>query len=177
MELLLEITDRDAGVGSNGLARFDQPYVLRKAARAVLFDKEGSINIQYVESDTHHKLPGGGVDQPDEMLHGALRRELREEAGVKGVKVEQEVGLVIEYRNQQNKLQISYCYIAYVEGEIGEPQWTEKEKSKGFVSMWVPLDKAITLLESDKTESYAGNFHLLRDLAVLKKAKEILLGR
>jgi 8-oxo-dGTP pyrophosphatase MutT (NUDIX family) len=58
---------------------------MRKAVRAVLIDpKERVLLVQFREPETGARFwttPGGGLDA-DETLEDALRRELREEAGL-----------------------------------------------------------------------------------------------
>jgi hypothetical protein len=67
-------------------------------------------------------------------------------------------------------LQISYCFIAKVVGEIGNSKYEEMEISEGLTSIWVPIEKAIKLLKETKTENYQGKFIEERDLLFLEKA-------
>lgn len=168
MELLKELNEKDIGIGSS--ERFDKPYVLRKAARAVLFNDRNEIAILNVNKKNYHKLPGGGMNQ-GESLEECLRREILEETGC-SIRIRQDIGTIIEYRNKKDELQISYCYAADVERMNGEPEYEKEEIEDGFELMWVNIDDAIELLESDNPESYSGKFIIIRDLIFLKKAKE-----
>jgi 8-oxo-dGTP pyrophosphatase MutT (NUDIX family) len=72
--------------------------IVRPAARALVLDPEGrTLLVRYVNPDTGEHLwttPGGGID-PSESLDDAVRRELKEEAGL-----EAEIGPVIWTRRE-----------------------------------------------------------------------------
>ena len=143
----------------------------REAARAVVSDNAGKIALLRVGLYDYHKLPGGGIDEGED-IPTALERELLEEIGCKA-EVTGEVGEIIEYRNQFELEQISYCFVATQIGEQGEPDFTEKELREQFSIVWTDnIDSAIALLEQDKPTNYEGKFIQKRDLALLKAAKE-----
>lgn len=164
MELLLEI--RESDVGLKNIESFTMPYTLRKAARAIIFNTNGEIAIMHVTKDNYHKLPGGGVEEGEDLFE-ALKREALEEAGSK-IEIEKPLGIIIEYRNEIKRLQISYCYIANVKGDIQNPMFTTEELSGGFELLWVQPEEAIHLLETDKPTSYDGKFIQQRDKKFLK---------
>lgn len=83
--------------------------------------------------------------------------------------------MTVEYRNEYDILQISYCFLAKVVGEVGETAYTQKEINEGHKPLWTSIDEAIHLLEKDKTDDYEGSFIIIRDLALLKEAKRLLL--
>lgn len=169
MELLIEISDKDLGIPYNtglNISDFDE----REAARAVMF-KDDKIALIYVSKNKYHKLPGGGIEE-DENIQMALEREILEETGCE-IEVISEIGKSIENKYQQKKHQISFCFIAKVKSIVSNPSFTEKEKSDGFELMWVTLGEAIKLLENDSPLDYMGNFIRQRDLTFLKKCKEI----
>ena len=145
---------------------------LRRTARAALFDNEKNIALLHVQKGGYYKLPGGGIDEGEDLMMG-LKRECREETGCE-IEVEQEIGMVIEYRGKFNIQQESYCYIAQVIGEKGVPDFTEHERSSEFKLIWVPLDEAIQLVSHANTENYQGRFIVPRDLIILQRTKELL---
>lgn len=170
MKLLKEIRDKDV-VPDYQPAEIEFT-IKRQAARAIVFDKQGKVALLFDEKDHHYKIPGGGVDK-DEELSQALHREIMEEAGCE-IEVFGEVGIIIEYREQIQKEMTSYCYLANVVGEKGEPQYTEKEKSYGFSIDWVDLDEAVAKANKTKAQTYNGYFMRERDLIFLQEAKKII---
>jgi len=166
MKVLKVITNKDAGYKNKKVI-----YQLRKAARAVLFNKN-KVALLYVSKYKYHKIPGGGL-KPNENIKSALKREVKEETGC-DVSIKRPIGKIIEYRDDFKLKQLSYCYIANVVGKPDKPSFTKKEKRHGFSLKWVKLDKAIELLKKDATDDYEGNFIIKRDLEFLLKAKKFL---
>jgi 8-oxo-dGTP pyrophosphatase MutT (NUDIX family) len=149
-----------------------EKFEIRRAARAVVFDQDKKIGILYVSKYHYHKLPGGGIEAGEDIMT-ALKRECREEIGC-NIETVSEIGEIIEYRDKWLFKQHSYCYLANLLGDKGEPDFTQKEKDNGFEIKWLPLLEAINLLENDKPEGYEGGFIQIRDLAFLKGALEYL---
>jgi 8-oxo-dGTP pyrophosphatase MutT (NUDIX family) len=166
MKLLKVIKNKDVGFPNKKVK-----YRIRKAARAVLFDKN-KIALLFASKYKYHKLPGGGVEKK-ESIKKALAREIMEETGCTA-KVKGEVGKIIEYRDNFKLKQFSYCYIAEVTKKKSKPKFTEDEKAEGFKIRWVSLDNAIKIIENDKPKIYERKFMITRDLIFLKKAEEII---
>lgn len=169
MELLAEVRERD--VGFEGMESFVVPYELRKTSRAVVFNENNEIALLAVTKHNYHKLLGGGIEE-NEDLYAALKCKVLEEIGCH-IEIGRDLGLIIEYRNRWKRLQISYCFLAKTTGEIQESQLTESELEKGIQPLWVPLDKAVALLEHDKPSCYEGKFIQRRDIAFLQRSKDI----
>jgi len=145
---------------------------IREASRAILFDENKLIPLFFVSKNNYHKLPGGGIDSGESILE-ALNREILEEVG-STIKVNGEVGSILEYRAEQENLkQTSYCFYSDIVSK-GEPDFTDHELSNGFELIWVSLDDAISLLENDNPKDYSGSFITKRDLILLKKTKEVI---
>lgn len=165
MKLLKEIKDQDVG-----FEKKEANLALREAARAVVFNPEGKIALLYVASHDFYKLPGGGVE-PGEYVEDALEREVLEEAGCE-IEIIDELGQINEERTHFGKLQKSYCYLAQVVGEIGEPSFTLGEIADQFELEWHSIEDAIKLAEGTDTADYLGRFVQIRLLTILKAAKE-----
>ena len=140
----------------------------RKAARAVVFDKNNRIGLLYVKKKNYYKLPGGGIEE-GENIETALSRECREELGVE-IKTIKEVGSIVEYRSKWKLHQISYCFIAKIDSKKKAPNFTEKEKLSGFEIVWIESSVALKLLNLRKTSDYEGKFIEERDLCFLNIA-------
>jgi 8-oxo-dGTP diphosphatase len=171
MKILLEISDKE--IDSGFPERFDKPYILRKAARAVVFNEKNEIAFQFVSKHNYYKLPGGGVEQGETILE-ALKREIREEVGCEDIEVVNEIGIIIEYRNKFSVLQISYCYLAKTFGKIHRPNYDKQEIEEGLESLWVPIDKAINLIYNSNPGDYQGKFIIKRDLVFLEELNKSL---
>jgi len=147
----------------------------RRASRAVVFDKDKNVALLNVTKNNYHKLPGGGIEE-GESIDAALRRELLEEIGC-AVENVRELGIIEEYRGKFELHQISYCFIADLSGEKGEPNFDEGEIEDGFKPEWLSLEDAIRTLEGETgVEDYEGKFIRVRDLALLEEARDLLAG-
>jgi len=145
-----------------------EKYKVRIAARAVVFDHKNMVALLYVSRDDYYKLPGGGVEDGEDMSTG-LRRECLEEIGC-GIEITGELGFTVEYWKEDIEKQVSYCYKAKVLGQKGKPNLTESEKAKGFGLLWVSHTKAIELLERCKPTQFEGEYIVPRELIFLREA-------
>jgi 8-oxo-dGTP diphosphatase len=147
----------------------------RGAARAVLLDNDNQVYLLNVSKHGYHKLPGGGIDEGEEIKQ-ALERELMEEVGCKA-EIIAELGTVLEYRNYEDGglEQTSYCYLAKQTGEQVESALEEGELEEGMFEVKAKnIDEAINLLTNDKPDNLEGLFIQRRDIAFLKAAKGLL---
>ena len=137
MEIIKIIRDADIG------ASFPAPatYRERRASRAIVFDQDGKIALLDATKKNYHKLPGGGIDEGEDVQM-ALDRELMEETGC-SVENLRELGIIEEYRNNYELHQTSYCFLADLVGEKGTSNLEEGEIAEGFETVWVNLEDAI----------------------------------
>jgi 8-oxo-dGTP diphosphatase len=146
----------------------------REAARAVLLDKDGQVYLLNVSKHGYHKLPGGGIDEGEEIKQ-ALERELLEEVGCKA-EIVAELGTIVEYRNYDDGglKQTSYCYLAKQVGDQIDSALEEGELEEGMFEIKAQdIDEAIALLTNDKPDNLEGKFIQRRDITFLKAAKEV----
>ncbi len=165
MKTIKTIRDTDVGSDTSNPEKYEE----RRAARAIVFDKENKVALLHATKKGYHKLPGGGIEAGEDIVE-ALKRESLEEIGcnIENVK---ELGIIEEYRNQFVMHQISYCFIADLAGEKGQNHLEEDEVADGFEPVWMSLEEAIKTLESESTIAhYEGKFIRLRDLTFLKEA-------
>ncbi|MFA6297490.1 MAG: NUDIX domain-containing protein [Candidatus Paceibacterota bacterium] len=139
----------------------------RHAARAIVVDEEGNVGLLHASRHSYHKLPGGGVDEGEDLVE-ALKRECLEELGC-DIEVLSEIGIIDEYRKAHNLYQTSYCYSAKVVGEKGNPEFTDSEKENGFEIVWVSKPEALKFLKENETTDIQGSFIKLRDIVFLEE--------
>ena len=68
----------------------------RKAARAIVIDRQ-DILLLYTARYNDYSLPGGGIDDHEDITTG-LKRELEEETGAQNIKILKEYGIIEELR-------------------------------------------------------------------------------
>ena len=142
---------------------------VRRTARAVLLDDAGCMAVMYIGAKGYHKLPGGGLEEGEDLASG-LARELREETGCTA-QVLHHIQTVEEYRAKGGFLQISQGYVAKVVGPKGVPQFDEGEVRDEFVLLWLDPNDVLERLEAESaTHDYSHYFVNARERAILKAA-------
>lgn len=150
-------------------------YRQRRASRGVVLGPNGEVYLLFVGLHNYHKLPGGGIDEgetPEEALH----RELEEEIGCT-VNITTELGEIVEHREypEETLNQISYAYLCQQVGEKVPNSLEQGEIEEQLTEVVASsIDEAIQLLENDKPDNNEGNFIRLRDLTLLRTAKDTL---
>lgn len=140
----------------------------REAVRAIVTDGDGNVALLHATKYNYYKLPGGGVEVGEDF-ETALRRECKEEIGCE-IEVVGEVASLTEYRKQFLLNQTSYCYVARVVGEKGEPALVEEEIAHGMVTVWVLLAEARMLVAGSALNVYEASYMVARDVALIDAA-------
>lgn len=91
------------------------------ATRTVLFDQDGQVAIINVKRHGYYKIPGGGVEDGENLEVAALR-EVKEEAGC-DCKIIAKLGKIETEIPIWQMLDISDGFIATVEGEKSKPNF------------------------------------------------------
>jgi 8-oxo-dGTP pyrophosphatase MutT (NUDIX family) len=145
-------------------------YYVRHAARAVLLDTQGRCALLHSKRDGYYKLPGGGVDD-GENVSDALARELLEEVGAVA-DITAELGMVVEWRDFVKMKQYSYAHTAVAIGELSGPQYTQKELDAGFEVVWADnVTQAMQMVWATENHEELGiRFMTWRDAEILRHA-------
>ncbi|MDD3648316.1 MAG: NUDIX domain-containing protein [Candidatus Dojkabacteria bacterium] len=169
MILLAEITDKDFDSGF-----IDDPkrkYIFRRAARCVVFTEKGEIGVISARKDKYYKIPGGGVEQGEDII-SALKREIMEESGCECDEFKG-LGVIIDQRSvldeQYGLVQLSYGYVSKLNVQ-GKPQFTKREQNEAFEFQWVQQKDALKLFERNEVEDYHVKFIQKRDGIFLSEA-------
>ena len=175
MEIILKQNQHELGLFSpeDGEISWE-----RRAVRAVALNDNSEVALIKFTKINSSKLPGGGVDEGEELLE-ALRREVREEIGYEIAEVLTEIGIVEEERYYAQMRQVSYTYIVRVGAFVGtEP--TKKELHRGIETRWyASLDEAIHEIEKSNGLDEDGNkigriMMTRRDIFILQAARKIV---
>ena len=162
MRHLIELRDSDIFPGTHN--QDPSNFAEKKTARAVLLNDLGQVALLNVGRYGYHKLPGGGIEA-GESPRQALERELLEEMG-RRARIIAEVGIVVEYKNQQERKQTSYCYLGETLGNVVPTNLIDSELANDYSELWVnDIDTAINLVETDQPIGYSRKFLQARELA------------
>ncbi|ORY09812.1 NUDIX hydrolase domain-like protein [Clohesyomyces aquaticus] len=138
-------------------------YAERAAVRAILYNRAtNQIALIHVNKGNYFKLPGGGVEA-DEDHQLAIAREILEETGCT-ISLEDKGAYFAKSEEWRNDLhQISYCYIAALDKDTGQPELTHLEKAEGLTHQWTGLDDALRAMREVEPTSELGKFIKERD--------------
>lgn len=168
MKLLKEITDKDI-CGTDGISNAEP----RIAVRAILLDESGKIALLYMGKFDFYTVPGGGVEN-EEDLDQALKREVLEETGCK-CEIVSALGCISESRILHDFTQISNYYIAKVIGEKGLPQLTQEEIEEQTEVQWYTPKEALNIIINEKPQLYRDKYVQYRDKIILEEAINYLI--
>lgn len=118
----------------------------RHAARGIVL-REDRILLLFTERYNDFSLPGGGIDQ-DEDIHVALKRELEEETGARDVRVRSHYGFIEEYRPHWKPEydlmhMTSHFFVCDVASELAEARMETYEVANGMKPVWISVDEAM----------------------------------
>lgn len=143
----------------------------KNATRTVLLDDEGKVAIINVGKFGYYKIPGGGIEEGEELVESA-RREVLEESGCDS-EIIAELGRVETDIPGWGMHDVSDGFIGRVVGEKKSPKFDDYEAERGFSVEWhESLDEAIRMIEAnDQAADSDAAILQARDLAFLKLAR------
>ncbi|EKO3416020.1 NUDIX hydrolase [Vibrio fluvialis] len=155
-----------------------QRILQRKAARSIVLDGE-DILMLYTERYHDYTLPGGGVDEGEDILQGMVR-ELEEETGAQNIHNIKPFGLYEEFRpwykdDADVMHMVSYCFTCKIDRELGDTNYEDYEIKNGMKPVWINIRDAITHNELTMAESEKKGMSIERETFLLRLiAKELL---
>lgn len=128
------------------LDTLDGKIFKRIAARGIII-RNNKILLMYTKHYDDYSLPGGGVDQNEEIVTG-LKREISEETGAQDIQVISEFGYIDEYRpfykDEYDLMHmISYLYVCEIADDLKEAQLEDYEIANGMKAIWISINEAI----------------------------------
>jgi len=152
----------------------------RNATRSIILKSE-DILMLYTERYHDYSLPGGGLDEGEDIVAG-MKRELVEETGAKNISNIQEFGIYEEYRPWYKpdfdvQHMISYCYTCNIDTDLGDTDYEHYEINNGMKPVWMNIHQAIAHNEETMAGSEKKGLSIERETFLLKLiVKELING-
>lgn len=149
----------------------------RNIVRAIVYDEDENFYFVRVERDddfgkaTLIETAGGRVEAGEDLLT-AIKRELKEELGVR-VAIIGKIGVVSDYYNIIHRHNINNYFLCKIES-FGDKNLTEEEIESWHLStLKMSYDEAVREYEY-RAETKIGTLIANRELPVLRRAKEMI---
>ena len=168
MNHICELNDKIV-LGTDGMSA----KAPRLTARAIVKNQDGLYAVMYADKFKLHSLPGGGVEDGEDVLT-ALRREVYEETGCACDEI-QELGIVAENRASLDYTQINYYYVVTTTYTSGENHLTKAEQNSRTVVQWHSYDEMVRLINEQEFDRIQGKYLKARDVVALREyAKQVI---
>lgn len=144
----------------------------RLTARAIVKNQNGLYAVMYAEKFKLHSLPGGGVEDGENVMT-ALRREVYEETGCVCDEI-QELGIVSENRASLDYTQINYYFVVTTTHTPEENHLTQAEKDSRTVVQWHTFDEMVHLINEQEVDRVQAKYLKMRDVAALREYTKLI---
>ncbi len=162
MKLLCELND-EIILGQPGRSS----AAPRLTARAIVKNADGLYAVMYAGKFGLYSLPGGGVEQGEDVLT-ALRREILEETGCACDSI-RELGMVKENRACQDYTQVSYYFVVSTTHSPQEIHLTDAETESNTGLQWHTFDDMVRLISERSHTTVQRKYLQARDMAALRE--------
>lgn len=162
MKQICELNDKIV-LGTDGLST----KAPRITARAIVKNQDGLYAVMYADKFKLHSLPGGGVEDGEDVLT-ALRREIYEETGCVCDKI-QVLGIVSENRASLDYTQINHYFVVTTTHTSGNNHLTEAEQDSRTVVEWHTFDEMVRLINEQEFDRVQGKYLKARDVVALRE--------
>ena len=162
MKQICDLNDKVI-LGQDGLSN----KAPRITARAIVKNQDALYAVMYAGKFKLHSLPGGGVEDGEDVLT-ALQREVYEETGCVCDEI-QELGIVAENRASLDYTQINHYFVVSTSHTPGENHLTEAEQDSRTIVKWETWDEMVRLINEQEFDRVQGKYLKARDVAALKE--------
>jgi len=177
-DILLIVRDKD--IFPNAIEAANTVWKKRITGKAVIFDEEGKIALIGNKVNDFFQLPGGGIEDGENLQDGLLR-ECKEETGCE-IKIISQLGITEDYRLRDARHGINFGYSAKVVSR-GTPSLTASETDVGAYVTWLPLSEVLDLFALQEKKIKAGEipfyntcFNIIRDFFFLRRARDVSIN-
>ena len=150
----------------------------RQAARGIIIKGE-AILMLYTERYHDYSIPGGGVDEGEDIRQGLIR-ELEEETGAHNINIVAEFGRYEEFRpwykdNFDFVHMESFCFVCTIDETLKETRLEAHEIQNGMRPVWINIHDAIRHNEHTMAHSEKKGMSIERETYLLKQIIQQLL--
>ena len=149
----------------------------RIATRGIIMQGEDILLI-FTARYHDYSLPGGGVNQDEDIISGLIR-EVEEETGAENIHNVTPYGIYEElrpwYKNDFDSIRmLSYCFTCSANRQLGTPRLEHNEIKNGVSALWINIHSAIAHNLSVIAEHPSAGLSIERETFLLQKIAQEL---